>query len=157
MFRSIQGLAQDGSVRENFRDMRNIYFDIDATLISVIGLELRPHAHHVVGRLRASGFSVYAWSAMGDWYAKNIAIKYGIEFDGHFSKPPEYDTLALPAGAPRPHLVIDDCEDRLVEEYGGTILAPYYDPNPDDGELLRILDWIEAHPEIVAALAERSL
>lgn len=128
--------------------MRNIYFDVDATLISVMGLELRPHAHHVIARLRGAGLRVYLWSAMGDWYARNVAVKHGIECDGCFSKPPEKDTWALPPGAPHPHLVIDDCEDRLIEAFGGAILSPYYDPDPGDTELLRILEWLESHPSL---------
>lgn len=128
--------------------MRNIYFDVDATLISVQGLHLRPHAREVIARLRAHGLRVYLWSAMGDWYAKNAAIKHGLECDGFFSKPADRDDWTLEPHLPEPHFAFDDCEERFIETFDGLIVRPYYDPDPDDDELLRVLDWIEVHPSV---------
>ena len=113
----------------------NIFFDVLDTLLTEEGVS-RPHAREVLLKLAGRGHGVYLWSTAGEGYAAQAAWALGVEdvVSGCCLKryPPE--------GIAVDYAVDDEC---VVEEYGGYRVGPY-GGDPQDGQLLGVLEAIEA-------------
>lgn len=97
----------------------------------------RPHAREVLLKLAGTGHSVYLWSTAGEGYAAQAAWTLGVDdvVSGCCLKhhPPEGITVDYAV----------DNDGGVVEEYGGYLVEPY-GGDPQDSELLAVLDAIEA-------------
>ena len=112
----------------------NIYFDVDHTLVYVDQHSnvLRPGARQAMQRLKASGHSVYVWSAGGKEYVERMVVLHELVewVDGCFDKSPKVD--------PSPDWIIDD-DWYLVEKYGGHCVSQYKEVDDADRELHDVL------------------
>ncbi|CAA9482083.1 MAG: hypothetical protein AVDCRST_MAG02-4742 [uncultured Rubrobacteraceae bacterium] len=114
----------------------NIFFDIQGTLLNEQG-DPRPNAREVLLKLAGTDHGVYLWSTAGEGYAAEAARFLGVEdaIKGCCLKrhPPE--------GIAVDYAVDDD--EGVVEEYGGYLVVPY-GGDPSDGQLLGVLEAIQA-------------
>ena len=113
----------------------NIFFDILDTLLTEQG-DPRPYAREILLKLAGTGHGVYLWSTAGEGYAAQAAWTMGVEDDisGCCLKRHPPDGIAV-------DYAVDDDED-VVEEYGGYLVGPY-GGDPQDSELLGVLDAIQ--------------
>ena len=114
----------------------NIFFDILNTLLDKDG-NPRPHTREVLLKLAGTGHGVYLWSTAGEGYAAQAAWTLGVEdaIKGCCLKRHPPDGIAV-------DYAVDD-DGGVVEEYGGYLVRPYVG-DPRDGELLGVLEAIEA-------------
>ena len=111
----------------------NTFFDIQETLLTEQG-DPRPHAHEVLLKRAETGHGVYLWSTAGEGYAAQAAWTLGVEDSGCCLKHHPPVRIAV-------DYAVDDDED-VVEEYGGYLVGPYRG-DPQDSELLWVLDAIQ--------------
>lgn len=111
----------------------NVFLDVQGTLVS--GGIARPQAREVFERLAGMGHDVYLWSSAGPGYAKEAASLLGVDdiILGCFSKT-----------APPPPVTVDFAVDDVpgvTGRYGGHTIPPF-DGNPDDRELLKVVEAV---------------
>ena len=113
----------------------NIFFDVLDTLLTEDEV-LRPRAREVFLMLKESGHDLYLWSSGGAGYAATAADLLGVAdlVSGCFSKRREPDVPV--------DFVVDD-DRSMVEAHGGYRIPPF-DGDPEDEELMRVTQAVEA-------------
>lgn len=117
----------------------NVFFDVLDTLLTEEDLP-RPHAREAFLRLKEAGHEVYLWSSAGGAYAAEAAEVLGVAdlVDGCFGKRQE-PVVGV-------DFVVDD-DASVVEKYGGYRVEPF-GGDPDDEELLRAVEAVEASGDL---------
>ncbi len=121
----------------------NIFFDVDYTLIADDGT-LRPFVHDIFQKIKADGHKIYIWSGVGiRWEVVNRHnLRQFIETC--YLKPlSDYKNTLVELGVDLiPDFAIDD-HSGVVMAFGGVVVKPYYTPNQNDQELLRVYEAIK--------------
>ncbi|MEX2376236.1 MAG: HAD hydrolase family protein [Dehalococcoidia bacterium] len=113
----------------------NVFFDVDFTLLSIDG-SLRPGTRETFQRLIADGHRIFIWSGVGIRTTEIAEHELQHLVSDVFIKPQE----DLEAGLTRfgvhtrPDFVVDD-DARIVTNFGGMLVQPYYFSNTDDIEM----------------------
>ncbi len=121
-----------------------IFFDVDYTLIADDG-SLRPHVKEIFEKIKQDGHDIYIWSGVGlRWEVVNRHdLKQYIETC--YIKPlSDYRESLVELGVNiMPDFCIDD-HNGVVLAFSGTAVRPYYTKNPNDEEMLRVYQDIQA-------------
>ena len=123
----------------------NVFFDVDYTLISTYGT-LRPWVQETFQQLILDGHTIYVWSGVGirwgtlqqfrlQYYVRNCFEK---PLDRHHQRLPELGVDVVP------DFCVDDYQE-IIDAFGGTVIRPYYWPDPLDLEMHRVYGAISRH------------
>lgn len=120
----------------------NLFFDVDFTLISSDG-SLRPGTRETFQRLTSDGHQIFIWSGVGIRTAEIQRHQLEEFVTDIFVKPQEdFEAGLLTFGVyVRPDFVIDD-DARLVMNFGGMLVEPYFFPAESDAEMEKIYSVI---------------
>ncbi len=120
-----------------------IFFDVDHTLIDDDG-NLRPGARAALAELTSRGHQVHLWSGLGPRW--EVVERHDLRtlIAGCHTKPLyQHEAMLEPLGIPvRPDFVVDD-HPHLVAIFGGCVVRPYRNHDPDDREMSRVIGEVE--------------
>jgi len=116
----------------------NVFFDVDYTLVSTYGT-LRPWVRETFQQLVLDGHALYVWSGVGIRWA--TLDRFGLRpyVKDCFEKPLDrhHERLETLGVRVLPDFCIDDYPE-IIEAFGGTVIRPYYWPDPLDLEMHRV-------------------
>ena len=112
-----------------------IFFDVDGTILASDNgaWSLRPGTQDVFKQLANLGHELYVWTATGKPHAETVVETYGLGkwVVACLDKDTNVD--------PKPDMIVDD-DSYLVQKYSGVWVEPYRESDPNDRELLKVID-----------------
>jgi len=123
----------------------NIFFDVDYTLIADDG-SLRPYVKEIFTKIKEDGHDLYIWSGVGIRWEVVNRHELNDFIETCFLKPlSDYREMLIDLGVSvMPDFAIDD-HSGVIMAFGGVVVRPYYTPNPQDEEMLRVYEAIQNH------------